>query len=121
MAEGRAEFEAQLRALGHSPDDRSDGRTSFLYTVGAGSFAGERIRLGLEAPPDFPRTPPGGIHMSPRILPINPGAPAHPERVAESPFGPEWEYWSRPMPQWPRTDRTVKAYLAYLESLFALA
>jgi len=117
--EGRAEFEAQLRALGFVPEDRTDGRTSFPYTVGAGPFAGETIRLGVEVPTEFSRNPPGGIHISPRILPLNPGAPGHPERVATSPFGEEWEYWSRPIPQWPKTDRSVKAYLAYVESLFA--
>jgi len=120
MTEGRKEFEAQLQALGYTPDQRPDERTSFPYPIPCGPFAGEQVRLGVEVPADFPRTPPGGIHLSPRVLPINSQAPSHPERVHESPFGADWEYWSRPMAQfWTKTDRSVKAYMDYVASLFA--
>jgi hypothetical protein len=35
-------------------------------------------------------------------------------------FGPDWEYWSRPFPGWPISDRDARAYMAHIAHLFAL-
>ena len=115
----RDEFQEQLTALGFKPDAREDARVSFPYTIPVGRFAGTEVRLGFEVPPEFPRTPPSGPHISPRLQPLNPNAPAHPERVHESPFGSDWQYWSRPYPDWGKDGRTVAAYMAYVRHLFA--
>ena len=97
MAEGREEFERQLRELGYKPEpDQPPNRVVFPYTAMGGRFEAQVVKIGLEVPPDFSRTPPPGPHVSPKILPINTSASAHPDKVADSPFGPEWEYWSRP-------------------------
>jgi hypothetical protein len=118
MGEGRQEFERQLRDLGISPDpELSDSRLSFDYDISSGRFKGQRIKVGVEVPPNFPMTPPGGPHVMPRILPINEGAPNHPDRVAQSPFGDAWEYWSRPFIGWKGTEG-VGRYLAFLDYLF---
>ena len=117
MAGGKDEFERQLREMGYEPEPRPDGRTVFAYQIQTGRLAGTAIRLGFVVPPDFSRTPPSGPHVSPQLLPLNPGAPTHPTRVHASDFGSEWQYWSRPYPAWnPRN--TAATYLAYMEHLF---
>lgn len=120
MPEGRQEFERQLRELDFVPESRTDARTVFPYKVRGGRFGGQEIRLGFEVPPDFPRTPPRGPHISPPLLPLNPGAPNHPDRVHPSEFGPDWQYWSRPYPGW-KGRETAATYLAYIEHLLSTA
>jgi len=118
MSEGKMEFDKQLRELGFAVDEQPNDRISFTYIVGHGRFEGREVRLGFHVPPDFPRTPPSGPHISPRLLPLNPNAAAHPDRVHESDFGQDWEYLSRPYQAW-TGKRTVAQYLAYIEKLLA--
>ena len=68
---------------------------------------------------DFPGNCPSGPHIKPRLLPIRTDG-EHPDgRIHESQqFGPEWEYWSRPYPNWNATDRTAKSYMAHIRQLF---
>lgn len=119
MADGKDEFEAQLRALGHEPRREGKGMTSFPYVVPAGKLAGTSVRLAFDVPMDFDRTPPSGPHLSPRALPMNPGAAGHPERVADSALGPDWQYLSRPYPDWGTRGRSVECYMAFIRHLFA--
>jgi hypothetical protein len=118
---GAQDFIQQLDALGYKVEDKGDGKVALPYTVPVGKFAGKEITLGFVVPGDFPLTPPSGPHVSPRLLPPNTSSQQHPAGgVHESaPFGPEWEYWSRPFPGWARTDRTARAYLAHIRNLFA--
>lgn len=121
---GISEFVAQLENLGYKPST-SENKAVFDYNVIAGRFKGEGIRIGLEIPQDFPLTPPSGPHISPQLLPINAGASSHPDKVLPDQnnftgeFGGEWEYWSRPIPSWQNSDRTVKAYLRHIHNLFS--
>jgi hypothetical protein len=117
--EGVQEFERQLRLLGLDPKPLGPNRLGLPFDVPAGQFAGRAIELGFEVPPTFPRDPPSGPHLRPRLLPLNPGAAAHPNRSHESPFGGEWEYWSRPFSDWSRSNKTVSDYLAFVRHLFA--
>ena len=113
-----AEFVTELATLmGHAPTELGSNRVAYDYTIPAGRLKGTAITIGIEVPGDFPVTPPGGPHLKPRILPLNPSAPGHPERVAESAFGSEWEYWSRPYPGWSESDHTVRSYLAHVRNL----
>lgn len=116
----RQEFIDELAALNYDVQDHGDGKVSFPYTVPVGRFAGQAIRLGFALGDDFPAAPPSGPHMSPRLLPLHPGQEIpHPlGGVHESPFGPDWEYWSRPFQDWGGTDRSVKAYMAHIRTLF---
>ncbi len=116
----RKDFAEQLTALGYKVEDRGENRLAFRYTVPVGRFRGQEIWLGLVVADDFPLTPPSGPHVSPRLLPLHPGNDLpHPQGgVHESPFGPEWQYWSRPFHPWPKTDRTVVAYLGHIRDLF---
>ena len=118
---GAQDFIQQLDALGYKVEDKGDGKVALPYTVPVGKFAGKEITLGFVVPGDFPLTPPSGPHVSPRLLPPNTSSQQHPAGgVHESaPFGPEWEYWSRPFPGWSGTDRTARAYIAHLRNLFA--
>lgn len=117
--EGREQFETELRLLGYKPEERRDARTVFRYIVMAGRFIGTEIFLGFVAPPEFPRIPPSGPHLSPCLFPLNPSADSHPGRVAASDFGSDWQYLSRPYTNWGKDGRTVKAYLAFINHLFA--
>lgn len=97
---GVEEFCRQLIELEYQPEVLQPDRVVFDYTIQEGRHANRHIKLGFIVPPDFPLTPPGGPNLSPRILAMNASAPGHPERVADSPLGPEWQYLSRPYPNW---------------------
>jgi hypothetical protein len=99
-------------------EDLGGGRVAFAYTILTGRFAEQQVKVGFQVPGDFPVTPPSGPHISPRLLPNQPGG-AHPTGgIHDSPFGSEWHYWSRPMPNWTTTKRTVKDVLAHIRHLF---
>ena len=120
---GRAEFVQGLRALGLSVDDRADDFVTFPWQIPLGPRAGERIRLGLQVPPDVEETPPSGPHVSPHLLPLTQGgAPTHPfGGVHTSPLGADWQYWSRPYPNppgWASTDRSARTYMRHITHLF---
>ena len=112
MPEGRPEFEAQLRALGFDPVSGDGNFTEFKYEVQVGKFVGQSIQLGFDVPPDFPRTPPSGPHVSPRLVRDHGAAPGGvTTNVSDSAFGADFEYWSRPYQgQWGRDGLTVSAY-----------
>jgi hypothetical protein len=114
---GRADFINGLQSLGFEPEEFGDGRIACPYTVETGRFAGTAIKLGFIVPEDFNLTPPGGLHVSPRLLPNQSGG-THPSGgIHDSPFGADWQYWSRPMHHW-AADRTVKAVIAHVRRLF---
>ena len=120
----REDFAHQLRAQGFAPEERAGGFLVFPYVVPSGSFAERPINLGFQVGDDFPANPPGGPHISPRLLPLHPndGTPHPFGAVHESPsLGSDWEYWSRPFLNWPQTDRSVRAYLAHVRHLFDTA
>ncbi|HKS06045.1 MAG TPA: hypothetical protein VJR92_07000 [Gemmatimonadaceae bacterium] len=118
---GKQAFSEGLAALGYDAHDKGDNRVAFAYLIKAGRFADKSIRVGLEVPPDFNVTPPSGPHISPRLIPVNPGGAGN-DRAAESPnFGPDWEYLSRPFVDqaagWSRTTRDVKAYMRHVKRI----
>lgn len=116
----RRDFIAQLAELGFTPDDQGNGRIAFRYVVPSGKFVGREISLGFVVQDDFNLNPPGGLHVSPRLLPLHPSNDVpHPTGgVHESPFGTDWQYWSRPLSHWAKTDRTVRAVMAHVRHLF---
>lgn len=115
----KKDFIDQLMQFGYEVELAGDNRVIIAYTVDVGRFDGQAIKLGFEVPNDFPMTPPGGPHVSPRLLPINKDASYPLGRIHESPsFGPNWEYWSRPYNDWNQTNRTVRTYLSHIRRLF---
>src|ERR1700687_2422182 len=94
-----SDFIDQLKALGFELTDLGDGKVYFPYVVETGLFADRAIKLGFFVPGDSPLNPPSGPHISPHLLPINAPSGPHPSHGIHdnSPFGSEWQYWSRPM------------------------
>lgn len=116
---GRMEFIEELKASVGEVEDHGDGRISFNFTSEVGRCAGQEFRIGYEIPPDFNASPPSGVHVSPRIYPNQSGGTHPAGGISDSPLGPDWHFWSRSMPHWPQTKRTVKDVLAHLRRLFA--
>jgi hypothetical protein len=111
-------FAQQLKGLGYDAKENGD-KVSFPFKIQTGKRAGEEITLGFVIPPDFLLNPPSGPHVNPRLLPINPAKAPHPVGgVHESPFGAEWQYWSRPIEHWPQTRRNAADYMAHIHRLF---
>jgi hypothetical protein len=117
---GRQDFINQLTSSGHIIEDLGSNKISFRYVIPIGRLAEQEIKLGFLVQDDFPVNTPSGPHVSPRLLPINAGGGTHPScGVHESPdFGPEWEYWSRPFPDWANTDHSTRTYMAFIRRLF---
>jgi hypothetical protein len=114
----RQDFINGLRALGYQVEEHGDNKISFSYEVPVGRFMGQLIKLGFQVNDDFPANPPGGPHVSPKLLPLQSGGQHPSGQILASPFGDDWEYWSRPYPNWHATDRSVKAYMAHIRHLF---
>lgn len=116
----RQDFIAQLRDLGYPIEDLGNNKVAFKYKIPIGRLADQEVQLGFLVGDDFPAAPPSGPHVSPRLLPINPGGGSHPNCGvhASDQFGPNWEYWSRPFPDWGRTDHSVRTYMAFVRLLF---
>lgn len=116
----KTDFIDQLKELGYEVDPTRSDYVIINYVVEIGKFQGQAIKLALKVGDDFPLVPPPGPHISPQLLPLHPNNDIpHPNgAVHASDIGPEWEYWSRPFPNWEQTDRTVSAYLAYIRRLF---
>jgi len=115
----RQDFVDQLKAMNYEPLLRDGSFITFQYAVPVGKLAGKQITLGFAVADDFPMNPPGGPHVSPCLLPHNPNGGSHPTcGIHNSQLGSDWQYWSRPFPNWPSTDRTVRAYLAHIRHLF---
>jgi hypothetical protein len=118
---GKEAFAGGLRELGHAPEDLENNRLAFTYTIPTGRFKDQVVKLGLEIPSDFNATCPTGPHVKPRLIANNPnGGPE--DRAADSPFGADWQYFSRPFGErdegWNRTTKDVKAYLRHVQRVF---
>ncbi len=117
----RADFLRALEDLGYEFESIDEARIAIKYVIDVGSFAGREIKLGLQVGDDFPVNPPaGGIHVSPRLLELHPGGEPPKGGINDSPFGAEWQYWSRPFPGWPSTDRSARTYMSFVRQLFSL-
>ena len=124
---GSRGFVEGLRELGYDAAALGEGadHVVFDYAVQVGSRAGERVRLGVVVPRDFPNTPPGGPHVSPGIHPIHqsndqphPTGGVHPSAEFQRLAGGSWQYWSRPFQNWGQTKRTVTVYMAHIWRLW---
>jgi hypothetical protein len=112
----KKEFIEQLEALGYQVEDLPGQKIAFVYKVLNGGNTGLSVRIGLDNTNTFPMdTPPG-----PHFQPITQGWKEHPQNVRESPFHDgHWRYWSRPFPEWNRTERTVSVYLSHIRRILS--
>lgn len=119
-------FAHGLREMGYDPQvvPGQPNHLYFDYEVPVGKFAGTLVKLGFVVPDPFPVSgTPSGPHVSPRLIPMNPQGGAHPTHgVHDSPFstllGGEWQYWSRPFPDWNSRKKTVAAYMSHIYRLW---
>lgn len=112
-------FLDQLLALGFAVEPVAPDRVAFPYLIDVGPRVGELIRLGFIVPGDYNLSCPSGPHVSPRLYP-NQGGGLHPSGgIHDSPFGSDWQYWSRPLKEWAHTTRNARAYMAHIRHLFA--
>ncbi len=112
-------FVAQLVELGFEVQQPASDRVMLDYTIPIGRLTGTKVRLGFVVPGDFPLTPPSGPHISPHLLQINQNSGAHPNAgVHLSDIGPDWQYWSRPFPEWGRSTKSARVYMAHIRHLF---
>ena len=114
-----ADFIAQLRASGFNVEEIGQGKIVVPYPILVGPRRGTEAKIGFMAFDDFPQNPPGCLHITPHLLPINTNGGEHPfASIHQSPnFGPEWQYWSRPLKHWNTTQRTAKDVLAHIKHL----
>jgi hypothetical protein len=113
----REGFISDLRAMGLELAEREPQFVMFPWTVPVGRLVGAKITLAFQV---NGMNPPGGPHVSPRLLPMNPVAGKHPNGgIHPSDLGDNWQYWSRPFPNWAETDRSGRAYMAHIRHLFA--
>lgn len=95
---------ADLRGLGHAAEGPFESnKWQWLviqgYTIAAGRFAGEVVRLAVPVPSEFPAVPPGGLYISPKLVPDAEmgGLNIHDRSGETKELGGEWQYWSRPI------------------------
>jgi hypothetical protein len=116
---GKDAFEAGLKELGYTVEDLGANRLAFAITLADGRFEGQEVRVGLEIPPDFNVTCPTGPHISPQLIPLNPGGSGNDRSTASPNFGSDWQYSSRPFGEqqqgWSKTTRTVKDYVRHVK------
>ena len=123
-ATGTKAFLEGLAALGYEPAalPGKPDHVTIDYVVEGGRFAGKKVKHGFVVPPDFPLTPPSGPHVSPHIHPNQSGGPHPTGSVSDSPFrealAVEWQYWSRPFPEWAASKKTVAAYMSHIWRLW---
>lgn len=112
----KSDFIAELVALGLITQEPDAIKVLFEYEVTVGRNIGKKLQIGFEVQNDYPMSCPPGPHfksvgIQDWVEPLN--------SIHASPFGNEWKYWSRPFPDWNRTDRRVKTYLAHIKNLLA--
>jgi hypothetical protein len=110
---GPEEFAQQLRTLGYNDVKQQGSIVTLPYTIPIGSLIGKNISLGFTVPANFPMEPPGGPCVDPPLG--HPNGSLRPEPSV----GPNFEYWSRPFPNWPSTPRDVATYMGHVRHVFS--
>jgi hypothetical protein len=110
----RTDFIVQLKNLGYVTQEESNGMVVFTYTILVGKNIGTTLRMALLVKDDYPMNCPPGPHFESLDIDgwIEPKSNIH-----NSPLKGNWRYWSRPFPDWNRTEKTVKVYLAHIRNL----
>lgn len=119
MIMGNAMLEQQLHELGLETWSPAPGFIAFKYTVPHGRFRDREVSIALQAL-QFPAIPPSGIHVSPHIMPNTGGGGKHPDGGIHDRKQPtaEFQYWSRPFPEWNNSNKHAKDYIGFINTLF---
>lgn len=116
-------FIDELVTMGYEVAVHDSSCISMDYEIPVGSHAGEKIKIGFCVQEDYPALPPAtGPHVSPHIVPISEGANpvvsgAHQNQYPQAFIG-EWQYLSRPYPEWNNSARNAKTYMAFVRRVF---
>lgn len=105
-------FFDEIRTLFPDAVANEQGFVVLKYDIPVGGRVGETVELALQVPSDWPLSCPPGPHVSPAIG--HPGGAVH-----ASPLGIEWQYWSRPFPNWAGVRRTAATYMSHIRTLFS--
>ena len=72
------------------------------YEIPGGRYSGRVVKVAFPVPKDWPNTPPGGLFVSPNIVPASDmgSIKVHNRRKESADLPGEWQYWSRPIPGW---------------------
>ena len=117
---GKDLFIAGLKQFDYVPENKEGNLIEFSYLIRGGRFKDTKVSVRIDVPTDFGVTCPSGLNISPQLIPLNPNGTGN-DRAAESPFGSDWEYLSRPFIDqaegWNRTTKDVKAYLRHIKRI----
>ena len=110
----RVDFINQLKAIGFETQELNNSIIAIEYLVPIGKNKGKTVQLGFQVQDDFPMNCPAGLHFNA----ANIGDWKEPrQNVSDSPLGSGWRYWSRRFPDWNRTDRSVRTFLAHVRNI----
>lgn len=112
----KVDFIAELMALGYTIQEPDTLKVSFEFVVPVGHNIGKKVQLGFDVQNDYPMSCPPGPHFKSSGIE---GWVEPPNNIHASTFGNEWRYWSRPFPDWNRSDRKVRTYLAHIRNLLS--
>jgi hypothetical protein len=126
MNTGAQRLITELAELGYNARTPMPEHPDFVvidYTVEVGPLVGDVVEIGRKVPPDYPLSAPGGVLVRPHLLPMNTNGGEHPYAgVHPCETGgindPNFQYWSRPVPNWHATSRDARALIAHVRSLF---
>lgn len=110
----RVDFINQLKALGFETQELNQSIVSIRLVIPIGKNKGKQVSLGFQVQEDFPMNCPAGLHFNASGVD---GWKEPTQNVSDSPLGSGWRYWSRRFPDWNRTDRTVKTFLAHVRNI----
>lgn len=110
---GRIDFINQLKTLGYDTQEFPQNVIAIEYIVPVGKNKGKKALLGFPVGNDFPMNCPAGLHFKTSEN----GWKEPTQNVSNSPLGTGWRYWSRRFPDWNRTDKSVKTFMAHVRNI----
>ena len=124
MVVGAPLFADQLRHAGTDVVELPDHHIKMpAYLVEVGKYEGLEVDIGIVVPADFPLTPPSGPHIHKLIHQNRPDG-THPTGHIHSSnrhskhFGSDWQYWSRPHPNWSSGAKNALRYMEHVRALW---
>jgi len=88
------------------------------YLIPGGRFFGNIAKVAIAVPNDYPQTPPGGLYVSPKLVPVGDMAKLSVQDKPETAQLPgEWQYWSRPIKEGWSAENGARRIIAHWNSV----